>query len=127
MHPKRLARFVQKWFAEWESSPAVFGRATELLAHLIETRPDDAWERILALVAHAKNEVSLSYVGAGPLEDLLSEHGRVIIARVESTVATNPRFVACLARVWGGSRMEPSVYARVQELLNKSSYEAPKA
>jgi hypothetical protein len=120
MHPQRLARFVRKWFAEWERDPPVYGNASKLLADLIEVRPDEAWERILALVAHAREE-SLCYVGAGPLEDLLSLHGRAIIGRVEAAAANDPRFAACLATVWGYTRFEPSVYLRVQNTLQSNS------
>ena len=116
MHPQRLARFVRKWFTEWEREPPVYGHASQLLTHLIEDRPDEAWERILALVAHAKEE-SLCYVGAGPLEDLLALHGQDFIGRVEVAAANDPRFAACLATVWGHTRFEPSVYERVQQTL----------
>ncbi len=114
MHPQRLARFVRKWFREWEPKPPVFGHASKLLTHLIEDRPDEAWEPILALVEHAREE-SLGYVGAGPLEDLLSSHGQSFISRVAA--AKDPRFAACLATVWGHTRFEPSVYERVQQAV----------
>jgi hypothetical protein len=73
MHTEKLTRFVRKWFAEWDSE--VFGRESDILSAMIHSRPDDAWERILALVANARSQETLGYVGAGPLEDLLSEHG----------------------------------------------------
>jgi hypothetical protein len=116
MHPQRLARFVRKWFREWEPEPPVYGHASKLLTHLIEDRPDEAWERILALVAQAREE-SLGYVGAGPLEDLLSSHGQAFIGRVEVAAANDPRFAACLATVLGHARFEPSVYERVQQAV----------
>src|SRR5580658_2884004 len=112
MHPNRISRFVRKWFTEWDSS--VFGRASGLLAEVIETRPEDAWERILALAANAKNQEALGWVGAGPLEDLLSRHGQVIIGRVEAMAVADPKFVVCLAAAWGWSRFERSVYELVQ-------------
>jgi hypothetical protein len=119
MNPQRMARFVRKWFAEWEAKPARYGRASRILTHLIEERPDEAWVRILALVAGAKTE-SLGYVGAGPLEDLLSEHGPTMLDRVETTAGINARFAACLACVWGNIRFEPSVYATVQRIIHAS-------
>jgi hypothetical protein len=120
VNPERLARFVRKWLAEWETEPPAFGHATKLLNHLIEYRPSEAWERILALVSQAKEE-SLCYVGAGPLEDLLIEHGDSIIDRVEATAAADPRFARCLSVVRGWSRIEPSVYARVQRTMESTS------
>jgi len=91
-----------------------------LLNHVIEFRPDDAWERILALVADARKE-SLEFVGAGPLEDILTLHGKTIIARVEALAATDPRFARCLAAVCGSSRFAPTIYARVRRVVEATS------
>ena len=113
-----MARFVQKWFAEWEPEPPRFGRATQLLNCLIEERPNEAWEHILALISQAREE-SLGYVAAGPLEDLLSRHGLAIIDRVEETATSNPRFASCLTGVWGHISFEPSVYARIQNIVHR--------
>lgn len=119
MNPKRTARFVRKWFAEWEPEPPRFGRASQILNHLIDTKPDEAWDRILALIAEAKPE-SLCYVAAGPLEDLLSHHGPTMIERIEALAASDPRFLSCLAGVWGHTRFESAIYARVQGVIQKS-------
>jgi len=121
MHPNQIARFVRKWFAELGSSPPVYGRASALLSDLIESHPLDAWERILWLVKHAKTPDALGLIGAGPLEDLLSKHGKVIIDQVEAAAVADSRFANCLAAVWGWSRMEPSVYERVQHVVKSTS------
>lgn len=118
MNPKRTARFVRKWFSEWEIEPPRYGRASQILDHLISTRPEAAWDRILALIVHAKPE-SLCYVAAGPLEDLLSHHGATMIERIEALAATDPQFLSCLAGVWGHTRFEPAIYTRVQGLLDQ--------
>jgi len=97
----------------------IYGRASQILDHLISTRPDAAWDRILALIAKAKPE-SLCYVAAGPLEDLLSHHGPIMIERVEALAVSDPRFRSCLASVWGHTRFESPIYARVQGIIQKS-------
>jgi hypothetical protein len=118
MNPKGMARFVRKWFSEWEPDPPLFGRATDILNHLIDENPDMAWERICALVAQAKPE-SLCYVVAGPLEDLLMKHGSAIIDRVESLTTSDPRFLSSLAGVRGHISFEPAIFARVQRLVDQ--------
>jgi hypothetical protein len=118
MKPKRTARFVRKWFSEWEPEPPIFGRATQILNHLIEVQPDEAWDRILALISNSRPE-SLRFVAAGPLEDLISKHGAVMIDRIEALAASDPQFLSCLAGVWGHIRFEPSIYARVQGVIQK--------
>jgi hypothetical protein len=111
-----MSIFAQKWFSEWMPEPPVFGRATNILSSLIQHRPEDAWERILALISFSEDNEYLDLVGAGPLEDLLCEHGPIFIDRVESQALENASMVQCLSYVWGYSRMEPSVYARVREI-----------
>jgi len=112
-----MARFVRKWLSEWETEPPRYGRASQILNHLIDTKPDEAWERILALISEAKPE-SLCYVAAGPLEDLLSHHGPTMIERIEALAASDPRFLSCLVGVWGHTRFEPAIYAQVQRLID---------
>lgn len=70
-----------------------------ILNHLIEARPEEAWKRILALIACANRE-ALGYVGAGPLEDLLREHGVALIDTVEACARDNSELRAALLHVW---------------------------
>ena|SRR5690348_1593306 len=119
MNSSRIARFVRCWFAEWEAEPIRYGRASHVLHYLIEQRPEEAWVRILALVAQAKAE-SLDLVAAGPLEDLLYWHGRAMLERVEVAAFADARFASCLSGVWGHTRFEPFVYAQVQRIIHSS-------
>jgi hypothetical protein len=120
MNHQRLARFVRKWFAEWMPETPVFGHATALLTQLIQVRPDEAWERILALVACAPDEEAIGYVGAGPLEDFLIAHGQAFIDRVEATAISDARFAACLATVWGSNSIDSGVYARISRTVQST-------
>ena len=97
-----------------------YGRASQTLTYLIEERPDEAWVRILALIDQAKTE-SLGYIGAGPLEDILSRHGHAMLERVEAAVAVDARFASCLASVWGDTRFEPSIFTDVQRIIRTST------
>jgi hypothetical protein len=98
MHPNRLARFVHKWFTEWDSND--FGRASALLTTLIEERPHEAWERILALIGNPEDQEALGWVGAGPLEDLLRRYGPRFIGAVESRARDDAAFCTALLNVW---------------------------
>jgi hypothetical protein len=105
--------FFRNWFAEWAPEMPVHGWATQLLVHQIEEEPEEAWDLILGLVARASDDDSLGWVAAGPLEDLLCEHGKTLIDRVERRARTDAKFNQCLKGVWGSNRMEPSVYERI--------------
>ena len=112
MHPAQPF-LLDEWLTEWAPHPPVYGPATRFLEALIDTQPENAWDFIQALVERATDD-ALDWVGAGPLEDLLCEHGPALIDRVERLATTNARFRKCLTSVWGENRMEPSTYARMK-------------
>ena len=103
--------FASDWFAEWASE--TFGSATDRLNRAIETKPEVGWDLILMLVGAAPDDDALAWVAAGPLEDLLCEHGPAFISRAEALAQSDKRFRACLALVWGSNRMEAGVYERM--------------
>jgi len=121
MNPAQVQRFVRSWFSEWVPDPPDFGPATRQLAELIDHEPEQAWALILALVEHASNEYALDMVAAGPLEDLICEHGLVFINRIEELAATNQRFKNCLSYVWGSNRLEASIYARMRKAAGEET------
>jgi hypothetical protein len=114
--PKRIAR---RWFSEWAPDPPVYGRASAWLMKLTQHKPERAWAFILTLIDNAPSEDALEWVAAGPLEDLLCDHGPAFIARVEALAATNARFKACLPHVWGHTRMDPPTYRRLRRVAER--------
>lgn len=88
-------RVVGAWFAY----EAVFW-ASERLQDLLAKDPEVAWRTIVLLIERAPSDERLGPVGAGPLEDLLNDHGDMFIDRIEAAARTDSRFRACLASVW---------------------------
>ena len=86
----------------------------ELDYDLAHDQPERVWPIILELIRRAPDEGITSIIAAGPLENLLCEHGRSFIGRVEQQAQVNPRFRHCLAGVWGENRMPPEVYSRMR-------------
>jgi len=112
----RLDLFTRRWLLEWTSGPKpVGGRASRLMHDLITFRPEEAWRRILAVIAEAKDDHALKLIGAGPLEDLLSFDAEQFIERVEAQAAADSRFRVSLSNVWGMSVIETSIYSRIQK------------
>lgn len=105
--------FEEQWFSEWLANSCAFGAATDLLNRAIVEDPERAWELIGRLIDSADGEVPLQCVAAGPLEDLLCEHGPQFIVRVESAARERPQFKLALATVWGYNRMVAEVRERV--------------
>ncbi len=105
-------RFPQQaWFDEWSCEPVVYGPASHRLRKLIESRPDTAWDFILALIEEAPNEDVLLWIGAGPLEDLLKMHGEAFIAAAEARAMQDPRFLYSLRNVY--IRPEDPIFPRL--------------
>ena len=79
--------------------------------------PERVWRLTLSMIQRTTDELLLATVGAGPLEDLLCHYGPQFIDRVEAHSRQNDHFRACLASVWGHTRMEPTIYQRVQKAV----------
>jgi hypothetical protein len=87
--------------------------AEEELSRLVHAEPNTALEIIRAVISEAPNDAVLAFVAAGPLEDLLSYHGEVVIELVERFAAIDEWFRRALSGVWGENSMSPGVQARV--------------
>jgi hypothetical protein len=55
------------------------------------------------------------YVAAGPVEDLLTHHGPIVVERIVAEAAANEKMRVALGGVWGRSRMDANVWKRVQD------------
>jgi hypothetical protein len=91
--------------------------AFDEVCDLLSSDPERVWRITLQLIARAPDELTLSYVSAGPLEDILARHGPAFIERIESLAQHDPKFLEALCSVWGHTRFDPSIYARVQSII----------
>lgn len=69
-----------------------WGWASARMLSILNGAPEIAWQLIVELIERAPSESSLSFFAAGPLEDLLSDHGDHFIERVELRAAQNAKF-----------------------------------
>ncbi len=103
-----LERIVTAWFAYEDSF-----WAWEKVGELVKQDPEPAWRIILHLIEGARLDHQLGVIAAGPLEDLLSDHGAHFIDRAEQLAASSDRFRACLGRVWQAN-MPEALWKRVR-------------
>ncbi|WP_310446095.1 DUF6869 domain-containing protein [Thiobacillus sp.] len=78
--------------------------------------PDQRLQAILNALKNTKADPShhtFQNLAAGPLEDLLSDHGRDLIEQVETEARRNPNFNLLLGGVWQGG-MSEEIWARIQ-------------
>ncbi len=89
---------------------------------LVGDYPEQAWSAILAALEDPRLEDSLGVLAAGPLEDLLSNHGEAFIRRVEETAQSNPKFAWLLGGVWQ-FQMTDDVWRRVQAVWDRRGWD----
>jgi hypothetical protein len=90
-----------------------FGPETLVVAH---EQPEFLWSFILEVVKATEGQpqdMAFEMLAAGPLEDLLTLHGRAFIDRVEQEAARNSRFRSLLPGVWQNTTPD-DVWARVR-------------
>ena len=68
---------------------------------IVREEPERAWPMILSLIGASRSDQFLAILAAGPLENLLCEHGEAFIERVEQLAARDPAFSARFSRRMG--------------------------
>jgi hypothetical protein len=86
---------------------------------LLERDPDEGWSIVRTLVERAPSDETLGMVAAGPLEDLLRQHGPVLIDRVEEESRKSDRLRLALSGVWG---LRGSVFERWYGLMREYGF-----
>jgi hypothetical protein len=84
--------------------------------------PEELWR--LILVVHSKDQSPFiqQVLSAGPLENLLSDHGEAFIERIETEAHADPSFAKLLGGVWK-RMMSDSVWTRVQAVWDRRGWD----
>ena len=90
-----LDQLLDGWFLAEESFWA-WGEVNDLIGDA----PEKGWLAIQALVRHAPDNRTLGGIGAGPLEDLVRQHGADFIHPVEELARKDERFRVALGTIW---------------------------
>jgi hypothetical protein len=102
-----LSDIAREWLDAWSDGktgvvgPGVGGSILDW--DLPREQPELTWHTILEILSEIganTNDRLLGVLAAGPLEDLLSEHGETFIDRVELEARRNPEFALLLGGVW---------------------------
>jgi hypothetical protein len=88
--------------------------AWETAVELVSIEPELAWRLVLLLVEMAPDDDLLGNVAAGPFEQLLCDHARRLIERVEERAADDAKFRRCLHGVWGWYSIPPDIQRRLR-------------
>jgi hypothetical protein len=90
----------------------------ERIQQLVQGAPDAAWMVLYAAIVRAPDPTMVGYLGAGPIEDLLSEWGHRVIDRIEDAAQTEPRVVYALSCVWRND-IDEAVWDRIQRIVGR--------
>ncbi len=124
MELKEVAKaWIEMWDIELED-PArnMYGWVDDFEYEAVYENPDLAIDLVLEVLNHAPTDKTKEVLAAGPLEQVLANHGSKIIERVESLAGSNPDFSSLLGGVWQNS-MSPEIWQRVQRVWNRSGWD----
>ena len=114
------------WLASQSSNVALADQNSWAAMWLIGLENDDPVRAWNCLVLAAKDDRfskdNLGLLAAGPLEGLLSKHGKDYIERVEQQAVANPRFAWMLGGVWQ-SEMSGDVGRRVKLVWDRRGWD----
>ncbi len=110
-----LAAWAAGWIDEWSSGS--FDVASDF-AHAMTEQPREWAVDALVLLSEMATPAQRGWVGAGPLEDLLShsDNGATVLDEVEHVARQRPAFRTALSNVWLGEDVPEEVRRRLAEL-----------
>lgn len=94
--------------------------AWEAMDRACRKEPDLAWNLITTILSISDSDKVIENLGAGPLEDLLANHGDKVIDRAEKLAAQDPKFRLCLSHTWQNN-MSEAVWVRVCRAAGRDS------
>lgn len=112
-----VAAWASDWFSEWRTGE--HGEASELIGAACDDAAPGVVGALVVLAEAADGDADLiSWVGAGPVEDLLSHSGNGlrVLDEVDGAARRHPAFRAALRTVVLGDDVPEPVRTRLAEL-----------
>jgi hypothetical protein len=82
---------------------------------LVSQSPEEAVSVLVALADAAPDHMAISYLGAGPVEDLIVGNASpIVIDRIEGAARRHDRFRIAVRQAWFDDRVSESVRARLR-------------
>ena len=106
---------IRGWRTEWDDPD---GWAADGWPVVLMHDAERAWRVLLLLVERAPDDVPLSLVGAGPMEDFINEHAPELVGRIEERSRRDPRFREAMSGAWLSAGALP---ADVEERVVRAS------
>ena len=105
--PATMDELVEGWIAYWNDrdsgtayGDSEFAWAADCAGDLVQDHADLGLDFVLGVLSNKPNDSVIVVLAAGPLEDVIADHGPTIIERVEAEAARSPEFRRLLGGVW---------------------------
>lgn len=118
MNKTEQENFVVNYIKYLENSDDMFWVFNRFI-DLIRDEPETAWILIKKILKTDSSLKMIADLSAGPLEDLLVDHGDKFIDRVEEEAKKNPDFAKLLGGVWKNA-INDEVWERIQKVCDRS-------
>jgi hypothetical protein len=103
---------------EWEES----FWSHMLVDDLVNDFPRDAFDLVLSILESNQSDSVKGAVAAGPVEDLLVQHGSEFIDLVEQEAKRSPKFGSMLGGVWRSS-MDEDIWLRLTAVWDRRGWD----
>ena len=106
---------AEAWLEEWRHE--AFGRACDFINEMTRRAAPGVLD-LLRVFAECATTDELDWIGAGPLEDLLSHsgNGAVVLEGVEKLARSHDAIALALRNVWLGDTVAPEIRSRLVAL-----------
>lgn len=111
-----LVDLAKAYWAEHPGEPGGdYGPAREMVDDLLEAGHAGSVDLLSALASTAGDDDALGFLGAGPVEGLMSHsgHGELFIDELERATASNERLATAIRSVWLGDAVTKEVRRRL--------------
>lgn len=129
MTDEELNELARGWVAYWHDSKnedlwEAWNRSNDYMNEAVGSNPIDAWKMVLVVYALDRSKKIQANLAAGPIEDLLSDHGPLMIEIVEEKARADPSFAKLLAGVWKLDSMTDEVWTRLLAVRDYPGWQA---
>lgn len=113
---RTLEALVSLWLAQNAVEPESDDDFPWSAACLFELRdhPELVWSFVRQALSQASTIWQVVMLAAGPLEDLIADHGAEFIDRIEREARHSPRFAYALTGVWPQGEADNAIWARIE-------------
>ena len=115
--------FIQAWidFSKAEQGSDEYEESFwcfMLLSDLIEDFPNETLDIFVDIINQDSSPEVISSTSAGPLEDLISDHGALLIDKIVTIAENNKNFNHALGGVWK-STTKDAIWNRIENVRNE--------